>query len=574
MTAGSILVPQVIPLRIPTPGKTKYEIDTNTLVELKSGICSNSECTPGVTIYYTVDGSKPQLFRKVGNGDHNTFKYKAPIALPDGKITVKAVAVTKDCRESAIVTKEFVVEYVAPNTHLPDEDDDENFLKDLSRQEVESELSDLKFKKKDVNGENQFNWSGLAQEFQGLSEEKRSEPSLLIGPCNNLTISSDKEASTTANLMSQNNSLQTWQQSLLSLPTSRPNLLGRKEQGTQTIGLFYPSSKLLEKKVCEPIAQKEKQNSKISAQKPLLTAISPGRGYWRKQLDHVCAHIRSYTQNSLEFRTLIGEPQMGKLISATVHKDDYQVSLRLNYALGINKDLWKGTPLVFLQHGGEPTAPPPRPETARKLQDFLTSKPVTFGYHSTSLSKTGRDGLYETQASLASEETLRVSSPGMRVKKMMKTKRFIENEDKLSTESRELLKEVGPKGQGQPSLIEELIDEGADPNCTNSDDQPALTLAVLNKHHEAIPVLVQKGADIDHQSGLLNNTALHEAILLGLNGEKCIEVLLGCNADIKKKNARGLSACDLALTSGNNKIVSLLASKLGQRMLDKLITPS
>ncbi|XP_053169546.1 double zinc ribbon and ankyrin repeat-containing protein 1 isoform X2 [Hemicordylus capensis] len=196
MTAGSILVPQVIPLRIPTPGKTKYEIDTNTLVELKSG-------TPGVTIYYTVDGSKPQLFRKVGNGDHNTFKYKAPIALPDGKITVKAVAVTKDCRESAIVTKEFVVEYVAPNTHLPDEDDDENFLKDLSRQEVESELSDLKFKKKDVNGENQFNWSGLAQEFQGLSEEKRSEPSLLIGPCNNLTISSDKEASTTANLMSQ-----------------------------------------------------------------------------------------------------------------------------------------------------------------------------------------------------------------------------------------------------------------------------------------------------------------------------------------------------------------------------------
>lgn len=36
-------------------------------------------------------------------------------------------------------------------------------------------------------------------------------------------------------------------------------------------------------------------------------------GCWRKQLDHVCAHVRSYAQNNLEFRTLIGEPHMGKV---------------------------------------------------------------------------------------------------------------------------------------------------------------------------------------------------------------------------------------------------------------------
>ncbi|XP_015684309.1 double zinc ribbon and ankyrin repeat-containing protein 1 [Protobothrops mucrosquamatus] len=128
------------------------------------------------------------------------------------------------------------------------------------------------------------------------------------------------------------------QQSIISLPISRPDTEEKKDQGTQTVGLFYPSHKYLEKKESEAFLQKEKQ-IKTNNHKSLLTAISPGRGYWRKQLDHVCAHLRSYTQNNMEFRTLIGEPQMGKLISATVHKDGYQVSLQINYALAKKVDL-------------------------------------------------------------------------------------------------------------------------------------------------------------------------------------------------------------------------------------------
>lgn len=38
-----------------------------------------------------------------------------------------------------------------------------------------------------------------------------------------------------------------------------------------------------------------------------------GLGYWRKQLDHICAHLRSYTQNNTEFRALIGEPRLGRV---------------------------------------------------------------------------------------------------------------------------------------------------------------------------------------------------------------------------------------------------------------------
>lgn len=37
MTAGSVAVPLIIPIRVPPPGKAKHEIDTATPVEIKSG---------------------------------------------------------------------------------------------------------------------------------------------------------------------------------------------------------------------------------------------------------------------------------------------------------------------------------------------------------------------------------------------------------------------------------------------------------------------------------------------------------------------------------------------------------
>ena len=43
--------------------------------------------------------------------------------------------------------------------------------------------------------------------------------------------------------------------------------------------------------------------------------------------------------------------------------------------------------------------------------------------------------------------------------------------------------------------------QGADPNCSDNQDRPVLSLAAMNQHHEAIPVLVQRGADVDQQWG-------------------------------------------------------------------------
>uniref|UniRef100_A0A8D0EFK4 Uncharacterized protein n=1 Tax=Salvator merianae TaxID=96440 RepID=A0A8D0EFK4_SALMN len=339
--------------------------------------------TLDVTIYYTTDGNKPQPFKRLGYENHNTWIYKEPITLPGGKITIKALAVTKDGRESTVVTKAFVVEKVAVD--IPDED--ERFLTELIRQEKETGSSDLSQRNKKVDTEREFLGNGVALELQDFSIEKRSLPSHPIGPQilkNYLNSTSDKEESCLTTWISPSQfqgflslpycqqqpaacdhwgssskirlcfkchsvvpvtspvcvvcealltpQLQTQpsahlkyetfkQQSVVSSPTSSSsNLLRKKEQGTQTTGLFYPSINILDKKASKLLCQKKKHNMTNDHQ-PLLTISSPGKGYWRKQLDHVCAHLRSYAQNNLEFRTLIGDPQMGKLSYLLGRKD-------------------------------------------------------------------------------------------------------------------------------------------------------------------------------------------------------------------------------------------------------------
>ncbi|XP_037260911.1 double zinc ribbon and ankyrin repeat-containing protein 1 isoform X2 [Falco rusticolus] len=742
MTAGSVSVPQVIPLRIPLPGKSKHEIDTNTPVEIKSD-------TPEVSIYYTLDGSKPELIRKPGYGEHNTFKYKGPITLPVGKVMVKALAVTKDCRESTVVTKVFLVEYKQPNILYSVEDNDKNFLKDSATKEREAGMFTTKPKKNGVHVEIKPAWSEAPQDFQDWETERKAahrslqeqqlldshletteygEESISALPTESLQFASSSAvtsrkslASTQASRIqretdflkcahcsaprlsdplahfcqecgspvppvpvhrfpppegaqmapclecrhlvpmntptcivceapiapqlqpqtnicikprfagdtpppyhsqqrktvscskcsrinrcdarfcdwcgakpgpppsyftcfkcgtsnhpyarfcgscgiyieppsragSQRGSLVdagdtpgfskakqfqaqvAWQPLFFSLPKSRAELKEREDKGTQTIGLFYPSSKLLEKKELELISEKEKLE-KMSDHKPLLTAISPGKGYWRKQLDHVCAHLRSYAQNNLEFRALVGEPRMGKINSATICEDDYEVTITLNYALAVNKDIHN-------------------------------NKPVKFSDHYLNTVKEVRDGQDGSQTSFGKDDYNLFHLRG-KIKRT-KSRTLTEKEDKLSPESGQLLDELGPHGKGRITLVEQLLSEGADPNCISAEDRPALTVAVLNKHVEAISLLVQKGADIDQQSGPHNTTALHEAVLLGSEGEECIRVLLRCNASIKKKNAKGQSAYDLAVTAGNNEVISLFASKLGQGPLDKLTKP-
>ncbi|KAI1240482.1 Double zinc ribbon and ankyrin repeat-containing protein 1, partial [Lamprotornis superbus] len=644
MTAGSVSVPQIIPLRIPPPGRAQREIDTNTLIEIKSD-------TPGASIYYTLDGSKPELIWKPGYGACNTLEYKGPITLPVGKIMVKALAVTKDYRESSVVTKVFVVEYQQPNILFPVEDDGNNFLRDVVAQlkrlplfqfasssavtsqkslastqvsriqsktdflkcthcsaprlsepsahfcqkcgfpippvpvqrfplpegtqmapclecrhlvpmntptciicespiapqlqpqnnicikgkvicqvcgtgnplrhkhcvTCESKLPEIQMpvlggdscpplqgqQRKTAqcskcNGVNQSDacfcaWCGAKPgpppsyftcSKCGTSNQPYARfcvscgvyiepPSRQSSPGSPMDCGDSLGSSEAKRLQAQ----VAWQPSPVSLPKSRAELTEREDKGTQTIGLFYPSSKLLEKKALELISQKEKVE-KMSDHKPLLTAISPGKGYWRKQLDHVCAHVRSYAQNSLEFRTLIGEPQMGKINYATISEDDYEVTITLNFAV-INKDI--------------------HPNRAVKFSNNYLSA----GTEVTD----GQDG---SQTNFGRDDYNLFYSRG----KIKRTKSRTLMGQGLSPESRQLLDELGQTGKGRITFIEQLLSD---------------------------------------------NTALHEAVLLGLEGEECIRALLCCNASVQK-NAAGHSALDLAVAAGDNKVISLFQS--------------
>ncbi|NXY03073.1 DZAN1 protein, partial [Pteruthius melanotis] len=693
MTAGSVSVPQIIPLRIPPPGKAQREIDTNTLIEIKS------------------DGSKPELIRKHGHGVCKTLEYKGPILLPVGKIMVKALAVTKDYRESSVVTKVFVVEYQQPNILFPVEDDDKNFLKDMATQNKEGGMFTTKPKKNSLNVEIKPAWDQTPQDLQGTwsnrivililetdrkpSHRSPQEPELLasrlgateygeestsaqpmeslqfasssavtsqksltrtqvsriqsetdflkcahcsaprlsdplahfcqkcgslippvpvqrfplpegtqmapclecrhlvpmntptciicespIAPqlqpqnkicikgkvicqvcgtgnplhhkhcatcesklpevqmpvfggdscpphhgqqrkmalcskCNGVNqsdarfcawcgakpgpppsyfscskcgtsnqpyarfcmscgvyIEPPSRQSSPASPMDRGDSLASsqakqlqaqvaWQPCPVSLPKPRIELTEKEDKGTQTIGLFYPSSKLLEKKELELISQKEKVE-KMSDHKPLLTAISPGKGYWRKQLDHVCAHLRSYAQNNLEFRTLIGEPQMGKVGRTALHDN-------LNCLhLMILQDIHPNRAVKFSND---------HPSAVTEATDGQDGSQTNFGR--------GDDNLFYSRGKI----------------KRTKSRTVMGQEYKLSPESRQLLDELGRTGKGRIPFIEQLLSDGADPNSLSEEERPALTVAVLNKHTGAISPLVQKGADIDQQSG-------------------------------------------------------------------------
>ncbi|KAG8522982.1 LOW QUALITY PROTEIN: Double zinc ribbon and ankyrin repeat-containing protein 1, partial [Galemys pyrenaicus] len=365
-----------------------------------------------------------------------------------------------------------------------------------------------------------------------------------------------------------------------SVPLPKSNAGTKKDVGTQTAGLFYPSGKLLAKKELQMASQKQRQE-KMSDHKPLLTAVSPGRGYWRKQLDHISAHLRSYAQNNPEFRALIAEPRMGKLISATVHQDGYEVSIRLNY-IQVSKKVREAS---GRKPGFKLTVARAVSNQARSSSFFLLEQKhhhslcldfvlvqnlyldnaVNFSDRLLSSVTEGGHGLFSSRSSLASDYSQSTADATEKIKKTtnFKIKNFQEQKEQFTPENRLLLKEVGPTGEGRVSVIERLLDEGADPSCSDSEDRPVITVAVVNKHHEAIPVLVQRGADVDQQWGPLQNTALHEATQLGLAGRECIAALLRCNASIQKKNTRGETAYDLALNTRDDLITSLFAAKLG-----------
>ncbi|XP_073699784.1 double zinc ribbon and ankyrin repeat-containing protein 1 [Garra rufa] len=734
MTAGSVAAPQIIPIRIPPPGKAKHEIDSCTPVEIKSE-------SSDVSVLYTLDGSKPEMVKRPGFGD-STLKYTEPIRLPVGKVSVRAMAVSIDGRQSAVVTKVFIVapspsdeqnlttaneddtltngqpingkndslmdmNAVSSSKYLDKSDSESRralkgprFLSQrlgsissaqLTAQNTQKQRADVESLLKTLTStqisriqrETDFlrcpkclshrpsdpfarfclhcgapvppipgqrlpptegGQIGLCVNCQTmvplntttcvvcespLTQQLQPQASLRLqdklichscgtgnpahithcvtcesqllqqttpvlsgqraapvpssqgkmvscSKCNRVNHSDarfcdwcgakpgHKASSVTCSKcgasshpyanycgscgvfmdgpprmpshVNQGQDAQeadqtsaAWQAVTAPESTTVPPTTGLRmcaDAQTQTVGLFFPSTTELKKRSQQREAELSRQEQ-MSDRKPLLTAISPGRGYWRKQLDHICAHLRSYTQNNTEFRALIGEPRLGRMISAVIQEDSYEVSLRIN---------------------------------------FISASPE--GSRSSSAGQQSRSVASESQNLSAVTEGRNSASPANK-KKQKKISSSDATEKQPESKDSLLLKESGPEGRGRISAVQQLLDEGADPACLGSDGRPALIAAVLNGHHDVIPVLVQREADVNQPSGPLNNTALHEAAALGNEGLRSVEILLGCNASIRKQNNRGLTAYDIAVATGSSSVVSLMAAHMGQDLLQR-----
>lgn len=70
---------------------------------------SFTKATIDATVFYTLDGYRPNPFDLKRLGQPSTFVYKAPFALPAGKVTIRGVALSPDGFLSSCVTKAFVV---------------------------------------------------------------------------------------------------------------------------------------------------------------------------------------------------------------------------------------------------------------------------------------------------------------------------------------------------------------------------------------------------------------------------------------------------------------------------------
>ncbi|MED6272732.1 hypothetical protein CHARACLAT_033473, partial [Characodon lateralis] len=68
----------------------------------------------------------------------------------------------------------------------------------------------------------------------------------------------------------------------------------------------------------------------------------------------------------------------------------------------------------------------------------------------------------------------------------------------------------------------------------------------------------------------MKNTALHEAAALGSEGLQSAKLLLRCKAGVRRKNAAGQTAYDVAVNSGCSDMASLLAAQSGLDLLGKL----
>ena len=109
---------------------------------------------------------------------------------------------------------------------------------------------------------------------------------------------------------------------------------------------------------------------------------------------------------------------------------------------------------------------------------------------------------------------------------------------------------------GDVGLLNELLDDGVPVDGVDMFDDTALKAVARINRTDVIQVLLERGADLDKQTGVYRRTALHQAA--EYNSTDVIEVLLKHGASTTIEDHHGNTPIDLARQENNKAAVSLL----------------
>ncbi|CAF1382933.1 unnamed protein product [Adineta steineri] len=324
----------------------------------------------------------------------------------------------------------------------------------------------------------------------------------------------------------------------------QPYLITKSEATTQTHGIYYPSAKDIDILIAQN--RTLQANQEFKDRRPILTAVSPGKGYWRQQMDHVCAHLKAYAVNRPDFRSLIGEPRMGKMIHANVHENEYQVTVQA----------------VFR-----------KPENLSQSAFYIDE---TIGQYAMNSERSSTfSSTFNSDDEYTREKTK--STKGKRRPKKRPQSASAAGSD--SQPNRALLKLLERKGgddnkksSNRVDVLEEvkqLLKEGADANLRNKEGFTVLQLAVRNRHNECLEPLIKIGKAQLDKRGPRGNTALHECCLLGYNGVEPLKTLLKNGGEISWMNDKKESIVDVATKQNCPELMQVIATHRGQQMIDR-----
>ncbi|CAF1435999.1 unnamed protein product [Adineta ricciae] len=317
--------------------------------------------------------------------------------------------------------------------------------------------------------------------------------------------------------------------------------IAKREATTQTSGISYPSAKEVDQLITQ---NKQLQaDQEFKERHPVLTPVSPGKGYWKQQLDHVCAHLKTFAANRADFRALIGQPRMGKMIHATVQENDRQIIVQT----------------VFL-----------KPENLSQSTAFINQKDEYYPVHVDRISP-----LSSTFNS--DDEYTREKSNRKKGRKRPQSTNGLDAEGP----SHALLKLLERKNdkKTKPSRHVDVYDEvkrlikekKADPNTRNKDGYTAVQLAVRNEHFDCLETLIRDGDAKLDKRGPRGTTALHECCLLDSDSTDALRILLKYGGDVTWLDDKKRSVVDLAAKYNRQDLLQVIASTRGQKMINRQV---